>query len=856
MRHSLAKNIILLSFVSCCITLTETQQQVSLVRQCTCQQDPFLCNQKQATCSIVGGTRLLQLSYPDPIAPDGIGKCMLPRDKLCKTSAEFNVTCFAPITNASMNKCHLGCDSYYLCRDNKTCINRYNICTNQQTPSGCSNDDNYTSLYCDMNCSNYYRCKDGKTCVKRSSVCDFNICNGCSEDMEHRSGVGFKCLKNGRHCVLPQALLYDDVPDCDNEEDLCLRKGENCFQCKDRSLMIRASGVCDGIIDCPDLSDECVCQNRLEICDKVTEAFIRSPTLNRCTRGTVNCGDGKCIERYKVCDGNMDCANGIDEMFHFCGGTAPCANDSRINNRCCLRSNGGRCRPIVSRPRNNIRALVCRMNDSPTMAYIRCGNTSTRIRRSQKCDFHMQCEDGSDEKNCTGRFYCEQPGRTLFVRENQVNDGRQDCDDASDECSSVGKNSTNELLFNSRYDLLENRILFVLIWIMAVLALIGNAIVVIHQSRILLGMRANGKTLSSLRGNHILVLNLAIADFLMGVYLLAVGIAYESLRGSYCQEEFAWRSSSVCTWMGVTVLISSETSVLTMLLLTAFRLYALLKPFNASSLPKTWFVFLLSFATWTLSTIVAVLPLTHAYRSQVPNVAWIPRNRFTQHAIVPLEAGKTYLYRSLVYFSPDENENTTALFAERIRSVTTWDELLEIRGQIFRTDNDLEVVASFGYYNVHSVCIANFFPNRDDPHLALSLTLVIFNFLAFVFIAGVYIYIYVIMFKRKNITVEDRTDAAKMQWRIFRLVITDFLCWIPICILAFCKLYDLPISGTVYSVAAIVLLPINSALNPILYSSATSKVVNKLTCWKLLLLKNRQRKDSAPTLATKSTASL
>lgn len=57
-----------------------------------------------------------------------------------------------------------------------------------------------------------------------------------------------------------------------------------------------------------------------------------------------------------------------------------------------------------------------------------------------------------------------------------------------------------------------------------------------------------------------------------------------------------------------------------------------------------------------------------------------------------------------------------------------------------------------------------------------------------------------------------------LQKKILRLIVTDFFCWIPLCIIAFAKLAGENISDNAYVFAAIFLLPINSAINPLLYS--------------------------------------
>lgn len=47
-----------------------------------------------------------------------------------------------------------------------------------------------------------------------------------------------------------------------------------CFRCLDRSKIIPASQLCDGIVQCQDLSDECLCQTKkgdklLAICNDI-----------------------------------------------------------------------------------------------------------------------------------------------------------------------------------------------------------------------------------------------------------------------------------------------------------------------------------------------------------------------------------------------------------------------------------------------------------------------------------------------------------------------------------------------------------------------------------------------------------
>ena len=90
--------------------------------------------------------------------------------------------------------------------------------------------------------------------------------------------------------------------------------------------------------------------------------------------------------------------------------------------------------------------------------------------------------------------------------------------------------------------------------------------------------------------NHWLILNLSFSDFLMGIYLISLGIAGLRLSGRFCQHQLEWCSGVICEAMGSLAIIASEASVLTMVMLTAFRLYTV---FNVSRTKKNLFTFFL-----------------------------------------------------------------------------------------------------------------------------------------------------------------------------------------------------------------------------------------------------------------------
>ena len=82
---------------------------------------------------------------------------------------------------------------------------------------------------------------------------------------------------------------------------------------------------------------------------------------------------------------------------------------------------------------------------------------------------------------------------------------------------------------------------------------------------------------ASLKVYHVLLLNLAIADLLMGFYLLILGIVGVVYRDNYCIHSLRWESSLTCQLLGALAVISSETSILTIVALTSFRVFAVFK---------------------------------------------------------------------------------------------------------------------------------------------------------------------------------------------------------------------------------------------------------------------------------------
>ena len=102
------------------------------------------------------------------------------------------------------------------------------------------------------------------------------------------------------------------------------------------------------------------------------------------------------------------------------------------------------------------------------------------------------------------------------------------------------------------------------------------------------------------------------------------------------------------------------------------------------------------------------------------------------------------------------------------------------------------------------------------------------NFASLLFIAIGYVLIYVRSSKLqlKNRNRKKNQTTKKVQKRITRIIFSDFLCCIPICIMAYVKLSGYYADYIAYIVSVGLLLPINSAINSLLYLSFLDKLAN------------------------------
>ena len=129
-----------------------------------------------------------------------------------------------------------------------------------------------------------------------------------------------------------------------------------------------------------------------------------------------------------------------------------------------------------------------------------------------------------------------------------------------------------------------------------------------------------------------------------------------------------------------------------------------------------------------------------------------------------------------------------------------------------------------GFYGNDGVCLFKYFIVRADPQRAYVWSVLLINFICFMLIAASYILVSIISIrssKKVSGTGNDqqvRQRNGRMNRKISIIITTDFLCWVPFIII--CMLHYLGLTDATpwYSIFSMVILPINSVINPLLYN--------------------------------------
>ena len=443
--------------------------------------------------------------------------------------------------------------------------------------------------------------------------------------------------------------------------------------------------------------------------------------------------------------------------------------------------------------------------------YFICAESKKCLEYSKVCDLVEDCADGSDEAECTNHFKC---GNTKhYIPITRKCDGTIDCLDTSDECNE----SCSKQLLTSRFMRASS-------WLMGVLAFIGNSMVILTEARLI----TQCETIAGL-SNKCFIILIALGDLLMGIYLMWLTLTDTFVFGhgaDYCRQQWSWLTSLNCSILGVLSTAGTLISLFSMCTLSvsrAFRFRSGIKISREVTMVGTMKLMLQILMVLTVSLTLAGVPLVNYFDDFFVNgMHYDPRMKL------------------FIRFSDkDQHFKILQEYHGRMKKAPiSWRMVNKMVSDIFSHDLDYEDLPSsrkaLHFYGNDAVCLFKYFVRADDPQKVYVWSVLFTNLVCFIIIAACYIYINFLCLnsaRKSGRRLESKQERT--QWKIALIISTDFICWLPF--ITICFLHSLQVldGSKWYSFFSMVILPLNSVINPMLYSGAVTRFfirVCKMIC--------------------------
>ena len=439
-----------------------------------------------------------------------------------------------------------------------------------------------------------------------------------------------------------------------------------------------------------------------------------------------------------------------------------------------------------------------------------CKNSQTCLTYDKVCNLVDDCGDSSDEELCDNHYRCEASKEYLHVC--QQCDGVFHCADRSDECNAAcGGNQIIQKVW-----------LKVTAWVIGVSALLLNSIGLVSNFFSLY----NCKTEAALVTNCLVIL-INLGDFVGGAYLTILA-SFDSYHGAgHCKVQLEWITSTVCALLGISSTFGSQISLLSMAILSIIRAAGVKgdlripqKKTRKSAIKTTCLVLLICLISASTSS----FPLFNSLEDYFVNG-------------IKYEDANT-----LFVGCPDKRRHLAVIeqYYGRMRldgELLPWSRIRSLVASMFSTDYGGIKQKTLSFYGNDPVCVFKYFVRIDDPQRNFTVTLLSVNVLCFVAMTVSYIIVAVASSKSveeltdKNlntVNTEVKKNDARLRRVIQAIIISDFLCWMPFIVVCLFHLADATDATPWYAFFSLLVLPINSVINPILYNKVITRTLDRV----------------------------
>ena len=171
----------------------------------------------------------------------------------------------------------------------------------------------------------------------------------------------------------------------------------------------------------------------------------------------------------------------------------------------------------------------------------------------------------------------------------------------------------------------------------------------------------------------------------------------------------------------------------------------------------------------------------------------------------------------------------------RLRSKDlSWKNIDRLAVGMFSEEYDGISRSQVHFYGNAAVCLFKYFVTPDDPQRILTWCMLCLNIICFSVITIAYVIIHFIstksshQFAKTAAQKQLRNRQRRLQRKILLIIGTDFCCWVPFIVMCCLHSLELVDASPYYSLFSIVLLPINSVINPLLYDDIFTGLISRM----------------------------